>query len=48
MIGGAAAMPLAQAQAQERVRAIGMLLPAEARDAEFQTRVAAFVQGLQQ
>jgi hypothetical protein len=46
MIGGAAAMPLAQAQ--ERVRTIGMLLPAEARDAEFQTRVAAFVQGLQQ
>jgi putative tryptophan/tyrosine transport system substrate-binding protein len=47
LIGGAAAMPLA-AHGQERVRTVGMLLPASPGDAVFQTRVAAFVQGLQQ
>jgi putative tryptophan/tyrosine transport system substrate-binding protein len=48
LLGGAAATwPLA-AWGQERVRRIGMLLPAAADDAEFQTRVGAFLEGLQQ
>jgi len=33
---------------QERMRRIGVLLPAAADDAEFQTRVGAFLQGLQE
>jgi putative tryptophan/tyrosine transport system substrate-binding protein len=45
--GAAAAWPLA-AQAQQTIRRIGMLLPAAADDAEFQTRVGAFLEGLQQ
>ena len=37
-LGGAAAMPLAaHAQPAERMRRIGVLLPATADDAEFQT-----------
>ena len=45
--GGAAAWPLAaRAQQSERMRRIGILLPATADDAEFQTRLAAFHQGL--
>ena len=50
LLGGAAvAWPLAaQAQQGERMRRIGMLLPAAADDLEFQARVAAFLQGLQQ
>jgi putative ABC transport system substrate-binding protein len=50
LIGGAAAAwPLAaRAQQVERVRRIGILLPAAADDAEFQTRVGAFLEGLQQ
>jgi len=48
-LGGAAAWPLAaHAQQAERMRRIGVLLPATADDPEFQARVAAFVQGLQQ
>jgi putative tryptophan/tyrosine transport system substrate-binding protein len=48
LLGGVAATwPLA-AWGQERVRRIGMLLPAAADDAEFQTRVGAFLEGLQQ
>jgi putative tryptophan/tyrosine transport system substrate-binding protein len=43
----AAASPLA-ARAQQTIRRIGMLLPAAADDAEFQTRVGAFLEGLQQ
>ena len=47
--GAAAAWPLAaRAQQRERMRRIGVLLPAAADDPEFQARVAAFLQGLQQ
>ena len=48
--GAAAAWPLAaRAQQQgERVRRIGVLLPATADDAEYQTWIGAFFQGLQQ
>jgi putative ABC transport system substrate-binding protein len=46
-LGSTAALPLsARAQPSERVRRIGILLPAAADDAEFQTRVGAFLQGL--
>jgi putative ABC transport system substrate-binding protein len=50
LLGGAAvAWPLAvHAQQPERVRRIGVLLPAASDDAEFQARVGAFLQGLQQ
>jgi ABC-type uncharacterized transport system substrate-binding protein len=45
----AAAWPLAaRAQQPDRVRRIGILLPAASDDAEFQARVGAFLQGLQQ
>jgi ABC-type uncharacterized transport system substrate-binding protein len=48
LIGGAAAWPLAaRAQQAERMRRIGMLLPGAADDAEFQTRIGAFLQGLE-
>jgi ABC-type uncharacterized transport system substrate-binding protein len=43
----AAAWPLA-ARAQQTIRRIGILLPAAAVDAEFQARVGAFLEGLQQ
>jgi putative ABC transport system substrate-binding protein len=46
-LGGAAIMPYAVG-AQERVRRIGVLVPASADDSVFQTRVGAFLQGLQQ
>src|SRR5262245_9939202 len=47
--GMAAAWPLAaRAQQGDRMRRIGVLLPATADDAEFQARVGAFLQGLQQ
>jgi putative tryptophan/tyrosine transport system substrate-binding protein len=43
----AAAWPLAaRAQQRERMRRIGIILPASADDAEFQARVAAFLQAL--
>ena len=48
LLGGAAAWPLAARAQQERMRRIGVLLPAAADDAEFQTRVGAFLQGLQE
>ena len=47
--GAAAAWPLAaRAQQGERMRRIGVLLPAAADDPEFQARVGAFLQGLAQ
>jgi len=46
-VGGAAAWPLtAKAGQRERMRRIGVLLPAAADDAEFQDRVGAFLQAL--
>ena len=49
VIGGATVWPVsARAQQPERVRRIGVLLPGAAGDVEFQTRVGAFQQGLQQ
>src|SRR5215831_2243420 len=47
--GAAAAWPLAaRAQQREKVRLIGILLPATADNREFQARLGAFLQGLQQ
>jgi putative ABC transport system substrate-binding protein len=47
--GAAAAWPFAaRAQQPDRMRRIGVLLPAAANDLEFQARVGAFLQGLQQ
>jgi putative ABC transport system substrate-binding protein len=49
LLGGAAAWPLgARAQQRERVRRVGVILPAAADDAEFQAWVGAFLQGLAQ
>src|SRR3954471_12492672 len=49
LLGGAAVWPFsARAQQSERMRRIGVLLPAAADDPEFQARVGAFLQGLQQ
>ena len=49
-LGGAAAVwPLAaRAQQREKLRRIGVLLPAAPDDLEFQSRVGAFLQGLQE
>ena len=48
-LGGAAAAPLAaRAQQAERMRRIGLLLPASDSDRQFQARVRAFLQALQQ
>jgi putative tryptophan/tyrosine transport system substrate-binding protein len=47
LLGGAAAWPIAaQAQQPERVRRIGVLLPASSGAAEFEPRIGAFLQGL--
>ena len=46
--GAAAAWPLTARAQQERVRRIGVLLPASANDNAFQDRIGAFLQGLQQ
>jgi hypothetical protein len=49
LLGGAAAWPLAaRAQQPERMRRIDVLMPATADDPDFQARVGAFLQGLQQ
>jgi putative tryptophan/tyrosine transport system substrate-binding protein len=49
LLGGAATWPVvARAQQGERVRRVGVLLPAASDDTEFQARVGAFLQGLQQ
>ena len=48
LLGGAAVWPVAAyAQQGERIRRVGVLLPAAADDSEFQTRVGAFLQELQ-
>jgi putative ABC transport system substrate-binding protein len=49
-LGGVAAWwsSAARAQQRERLRRIGVILPANANDAEFQAWVGAFLQGLQQ
>src|SRR5256886_14837669 len=45
--GAAAAWPLvARAQQRERMRRIGIILPASSDDAEYQVRVGAFLQAL--
>ena len=49
LLGGAAAWPLvARAQQPQRMRRVGVLLPATSDDAEYQTWIGAFLQGLQQ
>jgi len=50
LLGGAATWPIAARaqQPHERMRRIGILLPATADNLEFQSRVGAFLQGLQQ
>ena len=49
LLGGSVALPLAaRAEESERMRRIGALLPGTADDAEYQARMAAFLQGLQQ
>jgi putative ABC transport system substrate-binding protein len=47
-VGSAISPLVARAQQSERVRRIGILLPATADDAEFQARLGGFLQGLQQ
>ena len=49
VLGAAVALPLAvRAQESERVRRIAVLVPGTADDAEYQARMVAFLQGLQQ
>src|SRR6516162_10746294 len=49
LLGGAAAWPIAvRAQQTERVRRIGIIQPASSDDAEYQVRVGALLQELQQ
>ena len=46
LLGGAATWPIAARAQQERMRRVGVLLPAAADDVVFQTRMAAFLQAL--
>jgi putative tryptophan/tyrosine transport system substrate-binding protein len=47
LLSGAAAWPLAaRAQQSERMRRIGVLLPASSDDAGFEPRIGGFLQGL--
>src|SRR4051794_4065365 len=47
VLGGAAMMPfVARAQEREKVRRVGVLLPAAADDVQFHARLAAFYQGM--
>src|SRR5450756_2531501 len=48
LLGGAATWPLAARAQPERMRRIGVLLAATADDPDYQARIAAFQQGLQQ
>jgi hypothetical protein len=48
LLGGAAWPLTARAQQPDRMRRIGILLPATADDEEYQVRIGAFMQGLQQ
>ena len=48
LLGGAAAWPLAVRAQQPKVHRIGLLLPGTADDPEYQARLGAFLQGLQQ
>jgi putative tryptophan/tyrosine transport system substrate-binding protein len=49
VLGGAAAWPLvARGQQADRMRRVGVLMNTTADDPEFQARVGAFLQGLQQ
>jgi len=49
LLSGVVALPLAaRAQESERMRRIGVLIPGTTDDAEYQARMAAFLQGLQQ
>src|SRR5260370_31839767 len=49
LLSGVAAWPLAaRAQQADRVRHVGVLMPAASDDREFQARLGAFLQGLEQ
>src|SRR5205085_9116809 len=49
LVGGTASWPLAvRAQPGERMRRIGIILPAASDDPRFQSYIGAFLQGLQQ
>src|SRR5215217_4855608 len=48
LVAGAAAWPFAaRAQQSERIRRIGIILPAAAEDSEFRPRLSAFLQRMQ-
>src|SRR5262249_44529909 len=49
LLGGASAWPLtARAQQRERTRLVGVLLPGTADDLQYEARVGAFLQGMQE
>ena len=47
LLAGAAVSWTLAARAEQRMRRVGILLPASPDDADFQARVGAFLQGLQ-